>query len=205
MRRLRALLLAAWMYGLLVVMALLWLPALLMPRSVTMVGVRLWTRLVLGGLRVLCGVRVEVRGLQHRPVGPALIAAKHQSMLDTVAPWRFLPDPCFVLKQELLDLPFYGWYARKAGMVAVDREAHARALRQLVFDARRELQQGRQVIIFPEGTRQEPGAPPAYKPGVAALYRDLEVPCVPMVTNSGRCWPPHGLDFHPGVVVFEFL
>ena len=205
MNRLRAVLFTAWMYGLLLVMGLLWLPALLLPRGVTLFGVAIWTRLVLGGLRLLCGVRVEVRGLEHRPAGPALIAAKHQSMLDTVAPWRFLSDPCFVLKQELLRLPIYGWYARKTDMVAVDREAHARALRQLVGDARAQLEQGRQVIIFPEGTRQLPGAPPDYKPGVAALYRDLGVPCVLMATNSGEHWPAHGLDFRPGLVVFEFL
>ena len=205
MNRLRGLLFTVWMYGLLVVMGLLWLPALLMPRSVTLFGVDLWTRLVMGGLRLICGIRVEVRGLEHRPIGPALIAAKHQSMLDTVAPWRFLSEPCFVLKQELLRLPVYGWYARKADMVAVDREAHAKALRQLVGDARAQLAQGRQVIIFPEGTRQDVAAPPDYKPGVAALYRDLELPCHLVATNSGRCWPAHGLDFRPGVVVFEFL
>ena len=205
MSRPRGALFTAWMYGLLLVMGLLWLPALLMPRAVTLFGVRLWVRLVMAGLRVVCGIRVEVRGVQHRPAGPALIAAKHQSMLDTVAPWRFLADPCFVLKQELLRLPVYGWYARKADMVAVDREAHARALRQLVADARAQLEQGRQVTIFPEGTRQLPGAAPDYKPGVAALYRDLEVPCVLMATNSGEHWPAHGLDFRPGVVVFEFL
>ena len=148
---------------------------------------------------------MEVRGLEHRPSGPALIAAKHQSMLDTVAPWRFLSDPCFVLKQELLRLPVYGWYARKADMVAVDREAHAKALRQLVTDARAQLAQGRQVIIFPEGTRQLPGAAPDYKPGVAALYRDLVIPVVPMATNSGVHWPAHGQGYTPGQVVFEFL
>jgi 1-acyl-sn-glycerol-3-phosphate acyltransferase len=202
---LRGVLFTAWMYGLLLVMGLIWLPALLMPKGVTLFGVRIWCRLVLGGLRLICGVRVEVRGLQHRPTGPALIGAKHQSMLDTIAPWRFLDEPCFVLKQELLKLPVYGWYARKSDMVAVDREAHAKALRQLVTDARAQLDQQRQLIIFPEGTRQDPGAPPDYKPGVAALYRDLGVPCVPMATNSGAHWPGHGLGFRPGVVVFEFL
>jgi 1-acyl-sn-glycerol-3-phosphate acyltransferase len=203
--RLRALLFVGWMYGLLLVMGLIWLPALLAPRGATLFGVRLWCRLVLGGLRLLCGIRIEVRGLHHLAAGAALIAAKHQSMLDTVAPFRFLPDPCFVLKQELLRLPVYGWYARKADMVPVDRDAHAAALRKLVSDARAQLARGRQLIIFPEGTRQAPGAGPDYKPGVAALYRDLAAPCVPLATNSGRCWPAHGLGFRPGVVVFEFL
>jgi 1-acyl-sn-glycerol-3-phosphate acyltransferase len=170
------------MYGLLLVMGLIWLPALLMPKGVTLFGVRIWCRLVLGGLRLICGVRVEVRGLQHRPTGPALIGAKHQSMLDTIAPWRFLEEPCFVLKQELLRLPVYGWYARKSDMVAVDREAHAKALRQLVTDARAQLDQQRQLIIFPEGTRQDPGAPADYKPASRRSTATSASPAFP--------WPP---------------
>ncbi|HZH45850.1 MAG TPA: lysophospholipid acyltransferase family protein [Roseococcus sp.] len=194
-----------WMYGLLVVMGLLWLPSLLLPRGFAMAGLRLWVRLVLGGLRVICGVRVEVRGLEHRPAGAMLIAAKHQSMLDTIAPFVVLGDPAYVLKQELLSLPFYGWYARKLGHIAVNREAHAAALKKMVADARSRLADGRAVLIFPEGTRQEPGAAPDYKPGVAALYRDLGLPCALLATNSGEFWPAQGSRFRPGVAVFEFL
>jgi 1-acyl-sn-glycerol-3-phosphate acyltransferase len=195
----------AWMYGLLLVMGVLWIPTLLMPRRSLRGGMRLWNRLVVGGLRVLCGVRVEFRGLEHRPQGPALIAAKHQSQLDTIVPFLVLSDPAFVLKQELLKLPIFGWYAKKSAMIAVDREGHAKALKQLVADAQNRLADGRQIIIFPEGTRQEPGAEPDYKPGVAALYRDLGLPCALLATNSGRCWPPNGLMRRPGTVVFEFL
>ena len=194
-----------WMYGLLVVMGLLWLPSLLMPRGAALAGLKLWVRLVLGGLRVICGVRVEIRGLEHRPAGAMLIAAKHQSMLDTIAPFLVLDDPAYVLKQELLNLPFYGWYARKLGHVAVNRGAHAAALKKMLADARARLAQGRPVLIFPEGTRQEPGAAPDYKPGVAGIYRDLGLPCAPLATNSGEFWPPHGSRFRSGTAVFEFL
>jgi 1-acyl-sn-glycerol-3-phosphate acyltransferase len=126
-------------------------------------------------------------------------------MLDTVAPFDFLPEPAYVLKQELMRLPFYGWFAARAGMIPVDREAHSKALKQLVADSIRRLAEGRQIIIFPEGTRKLPGETGDYKPGVAALYRELAIPCIPMATNSGLFWPAHGLDWKPGAAVFELL
>ena len=155
--------------------------------------------------RLIMGIRVELRGLEHRPTGSALIAGKHQSMLDTIAPFTFLHDTCFVMKKELMGAPVFGWYARKFAMVSVDREAHASALKRMVRDVRDRLRDSRQVLIFPEGTRTAPGASPVYKPGVAALYRDLGLPCHLLATNSGDCWPAHGIGFNPGVVVFEFL
>jgi 1-acyl-sn-glycerol-3-phosphate acyltransferase len=167
--------------------------------------VRTWSRYVLFGLRWIVGLRVEVRGLERRPTGQGLIAAKHLGMLDTVAPFDFLPDPAFVLKKELMALPFYGWFARRAGMIPVDREAHARALKQLVRDSKQRLAEGRQIIIFPEGTRKRPGEAGDYKPGVAALYRELEAPCIPMATNSGLFWPAKGMDWKAGTAVFELL
>ncbi|MBE7218375.1 MAG: 1-acyl-sn-glycerol-3-phosphate acyltransferase [Caulobacteraceae bacterium] len=184
-------------------MAILGLPLLLAPRSWSMPVIKLWARITLGALRLLCGVRVEVRG--EPPEGPALIAAKHQSMLDTVAPLLVLRDPAYVLKRELLRLPFYGWYAAKMDMLPVDREGGSAALRAMVTGARARLADGRQLLIFPEGTRQPPGAAPDYKPGVAGLYRELGAPCVPLATNSGLHWPAHGWRRTPGVVVFEFL
>ena len=194
-----------WMYGLLLVMGILWLPGLLAPRAVVRFGSRLWSRLVLAGLRVLCGVRVEFRGLEHRPRGAALIAGKHQSQLDTIAPYVLLDDAAYVLKQELFGLPLFGWHAKKAGMIGIDRAGGARALKQMVADARAAQAEGRQIVIFPEGTRQAPGASPDYKPGVAGLYRDLGLPCVLLATNSGLTWPAHGLVRKPGTAVFEFL
>jgi 1-acyl-sn-glycerol-3-phosphate acyltransferase len=126
-------------------------------------------------------------------------------MFDTVGPFSFLHDACFVLKKELLVIPFYGWYSIKGGMIAVDREGHASALKKLVKDARARLSEDRQVIIFPEGTRKDPGEAPDYKPGVAALYRDLGLPCTPLATNSGVHWPAHGFLRRPGTIVFHFL
>ena len=157
------------------------------------------------GLKLICGITIEVRGRQHLPTGPALIAAKHQGWLDVFAAFTFLPDACFVMKRELLRIPLVGWYCIKVGMVWVDREGHAAALKKLVADVQDRMRHERQAVIFPEGTRTRPGQPGDYKPGIAALYRDLAIPCTPVATNSGVHFPAKGLMKYPGVVVFEFL
>ncbi len=180
---------------------MLWLA----PRSWVMGLMRFWaassTRLV----ALICGVRVEIRGREHLPAGPALIAAKHQCMLDTVAPFAILDDAAYVMKKELMRIPVYGWYSRAARMIVVDRDANAKALRQLLAEARQCIADERQVVIFPEGHRMAPGVTGEYKPGVAAIYRDLRLPCVPMATNSGVHWPAHGFLRRPGVIVYAFL
>ena len=202
---LRSLLFTVWLYLSMPLFAVGLSPALLMPHRQAMGVIKLWARFVLFGLRWIAGVKVEFRGLEHRPTGPALVAPKHQGMLDVVAPFAILDDPCFVLKKELMPLPFFGWFAWKTRMIPVDRAAHARALKDMVRHARDRIAQGRQIVIVPEGTRTAPGAEPDYKPGVAAIYRDLEVACWPVATNSGVHWPAHGFKRYPGTVVFEFL
>ena len=201
----RSLLFAAVFYAVSTIAAIAMAPLLLGPRRWIIVTIGVWARVVMVFLRVICGVKVEVRGREFMPTGPALIAAKHQGMFDTIAPFTFLPDAAYVLKKELLIIPFYGWYSIKGGMIAVDRAGHAAALKKLVKDTRERMAEDRQVVIFPEGTRKDPGAAPDYKPGIAALYRDLGLPCTPMATNSGAHWPAHGFLRRPGTVVFEFL
>lgn len=194
-----------WLYGSMFVMGIVCSPALLLPRGASVAIIKLWARWAMGMAHLLCGIRIEFRGLEHRPTGAALVAGKHMSMLDTIAPFLILDDPCYVLKQELLRLPFFGWFALRSGMVAVRREDAAKALKKMVADCRDRLTEARQIVIFPEGTRSEIGDDPDYKPGVAALYRDLDVPCHLLATNSGLYWPAHGVDRLPGVVVYEFL
>ena len=202
---LRSLGFTLWLYLSMPIFAVGLSPALLMPHRYAMGVIKLWARFVLFGLRWIADIRVEFRGLEHRPVGPALVAGKHQGMLDVVVPFALLADPCIVMKKELRPLPFFGWFAWKTGMIAVDRSAHSKALKDMVRQARARRDEGRQIVIFPEGTRKAPGAPPDYKPGIAALYRDLDCPCWPLATNSGVHWPAHGFIRYPGVVVFEFL
>jgi len=202
---LRSLVFVVWLYLSMALFAVGLSPMLLLPYRPAMWVIRGWSKFVLFGLRWIAGVKVEFRGLEHSPVGAALLAGKHQSMLDVIAPFAVLPDNCFIMKKELMPLPFFGWFAWKTKMIAVDRSAHAKALKDMVKQARARFAEGRQILIFPEGTRAEVGAAPDYKPGIAALYRDLDCPCTPMATNSGVHWPAHGFRRHPGVVIYEFL
>ena len=202
---LRSILFNLWLWLSMPVFAIGLSPALLMPHRYAMAVIRLWAHTVLFGLRWLAGIKVVVTGLEYRPTGAALLAGKHQGMLDIVAPFTFLDDPCFVLKKELMPLPFFGWFAWKTKMIAVDRAAHSKALKDMVRQTRVRLTEGRQILIFPEGTRTQPGQPGDYKPGVAAIYRDLDAPCHLMATDSGRCWPAKGFIYRPGVVTFAFL
>lgn len=206
MNSIRSILFSIWLYLSIVICAVGMSPALLMPHKSAMGVIRIWARMVLFGLRWIMGIKVEVRGLEYRPKGGTLVAAKHQSMLDIVVPFTVMDDPCFVLKKELAVLPFFGWFIHKTKMIPVDREAHAKALKDMVQHTTARLAEDRQIMIFPEGTRTLPGAESQYKPGVAAIYRDVESDCHLIATNSGQHWPAKGiLGFKPGTVVFEFL
>lgn len=175
------------------------------PRRWTTAMMSFWAKGIIVLLRVICDIRVEVRGKEHIPSGAALLAPKHQCMFDVFAQFAWLPDACFVMKKELMWIPFFSWYAMKARMIVVDREGHSTALRKLVRDSQERFANDRQVMIFPEGTRTEPGAPGDYKPGIAALYREIDVPVHPVATNSGVHWPKHGFMRKPGTIVFEYL
>lgn len=203
--RLRTALHAAWLYGVTCLLMALYLPLLLLPRAAMRAGLKLWAALLVFGMRHIGGVRLEVRGAEKLPAGSYVIAAKHQSMFDIIPPFTFAPDALFVMKKELGNIPAFGWLSRKAAMIEVDREAGASAMLRLIADARRLMAEPRQLLIFPEGTRHPPGAPADYKPGVAALYRELDLPCAPVATNSGVCLDARGLARKPGVVVVEIL
>lgn len=204
MTALRSLLFVALFYLWSATIAILITPLLLAPRRWTLRALDVWARGVIALLSI-CGIKVEVRGREHIPTGPALVAPKHQCMFDVFAQFTWLPDACFVLKKELMWIPFFGWYAQKARMIVVDRSGHAAALKKLVRDAADRFENDRQLIIFPEGTRGEPGVAGDYKPGIAALYRELNLPVHPVATNSGVHWPKHGFLRKPGVIVFEYL
>lgn len=200
----RSALFLAWFAAVSVVLSLLALPTLLLDRRAVVAVSRLWSRATLFGLKAIAGLDYEIRG--SAPKDGVIVAAKHMSMWDTVALYLILDDPIVVIKRELLRIPFYGWYIWKAGSIAIDRDGGAQALRRMLDAARNAVARGHGILIFPEGHRMEPGAPPDYKPGVAALYAQLKVPCVPVALNSGLFWTgPAGFLKRPGRVVVEFL
>lgn len=188
-----------------VIVLVICVPLLVLPRKYLMWTARQWSRFNIWLVGILAGTKYELRGLKHLPHGVAFVASKHQSMWDTLALVALLDDPAVVLKRELTHIPFYGWYAWKARMIAVDRGAHARAVRSMLAQAEQVVRDGRQIAIFPQGTRVAPGASHEYKPGAAALYRRLGLPCVPVAVNSGLFWPRRKFLHYPGTIVMEFL
>jgi 1-acyl-sn-glycerol-3-phosphate acyltransferase len=199
----RSLLFSILFYLWSLVLVNLCLPMLLGPRRWVVSAFKFWGRGVIVLLRACCDIRVEVRGAV--PTGKALVAAKHQCMFDVFAQFVILPDSCFVMRKELMLIPWFGWYAWKQRMIVVDRAGGSKALRQMVRDGQDRLAEERQLLIFPEGHRGEPGVAGDYQPGVAGLYRDLGLPAYLVATNSGVHWPAHGILRRPGTIVFEYL
>lgn len=175
------------------------------PRKWSIRALQVWARASLFWLRVIAGIRMEVRGIEHIKPGPCLVAGKHQSFWETFAILPLLDDPAMVLKKELTFIPFFGWFIYKFRMIPVERSAGSQALRALIDAAEKAVALGRQVVIMPEGTRRGPDDPPDYKPGAAALYGKLGVPCVPFGLNSGLFWPRRQFLRRPGTIVISFL
>jgi 1-acyl-sn-glycerol-3-phosphate acyltransferase len=182
----------------------LW-PTLMLPRRYLYWITRLWARVIVFLLRHVIGLSYEVRGLDHAPEGPTIVASKHQSAWDTIVFFLLLRNPAYVLKAELLLIPVIGWYLRRVGMIAIDRQRGARALRVMLSAAKRAVSEGRPIVIFPEGTRTAPGEERPYQPGTTALYTQLGLPVVPVALNSGLYWGRRRFVKRPGCIIIEFL
>jgi 1-acyl-sn-glycerol-3-phosphate acyltransferase len=175
------------------------------PRAWSMAALKVWARTTLWWLKVLAGITMQVRGREHIPAGGAMVAGKHQSLWETFALLPLFADPAVVLKRELTWIPLFGWFALKFKMIAVNRGAGSTALKTMIADARTAIAEGRQILIFPEGTRRPPDAEPDYKPGAVALYLQLDTDCVPFALNSGLFWPRRRFLRHPGEIIVEFM
>ncbi|HEV2629420.1 MAG TPA: lysophospholipid acyltransferase family protein [Pseudolabrys sp.] len=181
------------------------LPTFFLPYQAIVEVAKAWGRVNLVLLRVIAGVDFELRGREKIPPGAVIVAAKHQSAWETFALLHLFDSPTFIMKRELQWIPIFGWLTIKGRMVAVDRRAGSQALVQMAERARVELARGRQLIIFPEGTRRPVGAEPRYKYGVSYLYAAEGVPCLPVALNSGVFWPRRSILRRPGTVVVEIL
>ncbi|MET3890037.1 1-acyl-sn-glycerol-3-phosphate acyltransferase [Bosea sp. OAE506] len=183
------------------------MPALLLPKRVLLSITVAWAHSALWLMKVVAGTDYEVTGRENIPAaGGMIVAAKHQSFWETFVLVTIFPDPVFILKRELTWIPFFGWCLIKMRMIPVDRGGKARALAHVTRRAKTELRdRGRQLLIFPEGTRRPPAAPPAYKFGVAHIYGELGLPCVPVALNSGLYWPRRKFLRRPGTIRLEIL
>jgi 1-acyl-sn-glycerol-3-phosphate acyltransferase len=192
-------------YLVLVFWVIVGIPTFVMPRRAIMRIAGYWAASSIWLMRVICNIKVEYRGLDRIPSGPLIVASKHQSMWETFALLQFFDQPLYILKRELKWIPFFGWYLIKSNMIDVDRGTGGRALIEAMRRAGEAVRRGRQLIIFPEGTRRPVGAPPDYKGGVSLIYANSNVACLPVALNSGLFWPRRTFMRYPGTLVVEFL
>lgn len=177
----------------------------LLPRRRAWFVPKFWARSNLWLHEKLVGVKIEISGREHLPQGSYIVAPKHQSAFDTYAFLPDIPDALYILKRELTWIPLFGWYVMKMRMIAIDRGSRSRALKQAVEQARARMAEGRQLIIYPEGTRRPPGAEPAYKYGIVELYHQLQVPVVPVAHVAGLYWPRRKFMRYPGTIWVRYL
>ena len=201
----RSLLFNALFYLNLVVLMIVGLPTMLFGRKAVFALARLWGAISVWLLEAICGLKLEYRGVDNIPPGAVLIAVKHQSFLETFALLKYAPDFAIILKRQLTYVPLFGLYLIVSQQIAIDRGRGRQALQQIAAAARTVFAAGRQVFIYPEGTRRVPGAPPKYKQGATALYAETGVPCLPVAVNTGLFWRRHGFLRRPGVAVIEYL
>jgi 1-acyl-sn-glycerol-3-phosphate acyltransferase len=185
--------------------AVLLLPVTLASSDWAQAVARLWARGALWLLWWTVGLKYTVAGRENLPLGGAIVALKHQSAWETIALWVLLPNPAIVLKESLTRIPVLAIHFRRVGAIPIDRSSGAKAVRSLLDAGHRAILANMAIAIFPEGTRRPVGSLPAYQPGVAALYKYLNVPVVPIALNSGLFWPAGQPLKGPGVIKVEIL
>ena len=156
-------------------------------------------------LRYITGVKTKITGAENIPAGGCIIASKHQSDWDVFSIFPYTGRPAYIVKQELMNIPFFGWAAKSLDCIAVDRKRGAKAIPEMMRRARESLDRGCRIVIFPEGTRKAPLAPPDYRQGIVRMYLELNVPVVPVAVNSGLFWGRNSLIIWPGTVEGEIL
>ncbi len=205
MGRMRGIAFLAFIFSSSIIYGVVTSPALLFGENAARAVAKLWTRMALDALKYITGITYRVEGEANIPDGGAIVAANHQSMWETLALYHLMPRPAFVFKQELVRLPIYGWVVARAGNIAVDRKGGAKALRAMRAAAAKRIDEGCQVIVFPEGTRVPTGQTAKLHSGIAGIYAAADAPCVPAAHNSGLFWRHPGPEKIPGEITLRFL
>ena len=207
MPRLRTLIFRIVFYSWAMLYCLLWSPMLLVPavpRRWHTAFQKSWTIGVCFFLRYVQGLKCEVRGTENISDKPVIYAMKHQSMLDTFIMHPLVVEPAFIMKAELLNIPLYGIICERAGNISIDRDMGAKSMKKMLIQSRRATEDGQCVIIFPEGSRANPGEKHPYMPGIFGIYKYLKIPVVPVAVNTGLYWQRDG-QIKKGTFVVEFL
>ena len=188
-----------------VLFTIVFLPAAFAGERVVIRIIRWWACFALAAMALIAGVTYRVEGRDNIPEGGALVVSNHQSLWETIALNLLFSHPIVILKKELLRIPIYGWWVKRAGNIAIDRNGGAKELRRMREETAARTAAGAQVIVFPEGTRVEPGKTSPYQPGVAGIYLAANAPCVPVAHDSGRFWRKLGGALDPGEITMRIL
>lgn len=189
------------------IIGILWLPITLWVTSTKVINALgfIWAHGSLWLLQTLCGIRVNVVGLEHIPKRPCIIASKHESAWETIFFLKLLVDPVFVLKKELIKIPCYGWHLRAMGMVCIDREDGIASIKQALIGAKKTFENNRHLVIFPEGTRTLHGEINDIKSGIIAIHNKFpSVPIIPAALDSGLYWNNRSWIKKPGIITLQF-
>lgn len=202
----RSVIFNALFYVSLIIQMIIFTPVyFLLPRKKAYWIPKFWSKTNIWLMKVICGTHFEIEGLENLPKGSFIFAPKHQSFWDTFAFLPYLDDPIYILKRELLWIPLFGWYASKQRMIPVNRAAKGKAMVDVMRRTKEEMKSGRQLIIYPEGTRRPPGAEPLYKYGIARIYKSLDLPVVAAVHHAGIFWPRRKFVRQPGIIKARIL
>ena len=175
------------------------------PKIMSLLGIS-WSYVTILALRVICNIKIEVIGSYNLPTSPYIIACKHQSIIETAFFQQYLRFPVYVMKKELLQIPFYGWFLQRMGMIVIDRKGGISSLKKMLRDCAKNLEHNRSIIIFPEGTRVKPYKSVQYHSGIIAIKKKfLQTPIVPIALNSGLFWPKNSWLKYPGTMKMKIL
>ena len=186
-------------------MGILSLPFIFFPSKYIRFPAKTWIKGIFILLEYICGVTHEVRGHKNLTNEPLIIVSKHQSAFETFALYYYLESSFFIHKKQLFFIPIFGQYLLKSNMVSIDRTGKAKAMRKMILDVKKKLDDGSTIIIFPEGTRKKPGEKADYKTGFVGIYNTTKRKLQPVALNSGLCWQKGLKIIKKGHIVIEFL
>lgn len=186
-------------------MGIVCLPILILPPENLKKPSHLWIKGIFFLLRNICNITHEIQGEENIPSYSILVASKHQSAFETLALYYYLPQPIFIHKKQLFLIPIFGQYLKKTNMISIDRKGGASTIRLMLKKAKKKINMGFSIIIFPEGTRKKPGEKPDYKSGFIAIYKELGTEILPIAVNSGKFWPKDTFIKSPGHIIIKIL
>ena len=188
-----------------ILMGFICLPFLVLPSKILKYPIKIWIKVIFILLEQICKIKHQIIDLENIPDDIVLVASKHQSIWDTIFFTAFFSDAAMVLKRTIILIPFYGLHAIKVKMIWLDRNGRSKALKKLIKQGENCKKQNRPIVIFPEGTRSKVGQKNVYKPGITALYKFLNIPCIPVALNSGIFWNTKGLKRNKGKIIVKFI